>query len=127
MSEPLHLECLVNGRRPPTLPDTGRVPRLSRLLALALHLDRLVRSGAIRSYAEIASLGHVSRARVSQIASLLQLAPDIQEEILFLPNVERGREPLRLRNVLPITLVVDWRQQRKLWRALQTHAGTAAC
>jgi len=94
------------------------VPRLSRLLALALRLEEQVRSGAIRNYTELAHLGHVSRARISQILNLLLLAPDIQEEILFLPNVERGRELLRMRQVLPITVILDWRQQRRLWRAL---------
>ena len=107
------------GRRPEPPKTAGRVPRLSRLLALALRLDEQVRSGAIRNYTELAHLGHVSRARISQILNLLLLAPDIQEEILFLPNVERGREPLRLRQVLPITAVACWRQQRRLWQELK--------
>jgi hypothetical protein len=58
---------------------SGRVPRVSRLLALALRLDRLVHAGAIADYATLARLGHVSRARVSQILGLVLLAPDIQE------------------------------------------------
>jgi hypothetical protein len=62
----------------------GRAPRIARLLALAHKLDGLVRSGAVRDYAELARLGHVSAARVTQIMVLLQLAPPIQEYILFL-------------------------------------------
>src|SRR3954449_6467272 len=97
----------------------GRVPRLSRLLALAWRMQQLVRSGTVRNYTELATLGHVSRARVSQIENLLLLAPDIQEEILFLPEVKGGREPLRLRQVLPITVVLCWKKQRRMWRELK--------
>lgn len=107
------------GRRPDRPKVPGRVPRLSRLLALAVRMDELLRTGAVVNYTEPARLGHVSRARISQILNLLLLAPDIQEEILFLPNVERGREPLRMRQVLPITVIPCWRAQRKLWQALK--------
>jgi hypothetical protein len=71
--------------------EAGRVPRVSRLMALAMRFDELIRSGQVTGYAELARLGHVTRARVSQIASLLGLAPDLQEEILFLPRTLRGR------------------------------------
>jgi hypothetical protein len=57
----------------------GRVPRVSRLLALALRLDELVRAGVIPDYATLAELAHVSRARISQIMNLLVLAPDNPE------------------------------------------------
>jgi hypothetical protein len=33
-------------------------------MALALHFEELVRSGAVRDYAELARLGQVSRARI---------------------------------------------------------------
>ncbi len=61
----------------------GRPPRIARLVALAHKLDALVRSGAI-SYAELARLGHISPARLTQIMVLVHLAPAIQEYILFL-------------------------------------------
>jgi hypothetical protein len=47
----------------------------------------------------LADLGHVTRARVCQIMNLLQLAPDIQEAILFLPRVEGGRDPIKERRL----------------------------
>jgi hypothetical protein len=62
----------------------GRPPRIARLLALAHKLDALVRSGAIAGYAELARLGLISPARLTQIMALLHLAPSIQESILFL-------------------------------------------
>ncbi len=61
----------------------GRPPRIARLVALAHKLDALVRSGAI-PYAELARLGHISPARLTQIMVLVHLAPAIQEYILFL-------------------------------------------
>jgi hypothetical protein len=96
----------------------GRVPRVSRLMALALRFDELVRTGQVGSFSAVASLGHVTRARVSQIASLLHLAPDIQEALLFLPPTVRGRDPIILADLMPIAAAFDWRKQRRLWRRL---------
>jgi hypothetical protein len=96
----------------------GRVPRVARLMALALRFDELVRSGQVASYSALASLGQVTRARVSQIMNLLGLAPDFQEALLFLPPTERGRDPIILADLMPITATIDWRKQRRLWRQL---------
>jgi hypothetical protein len=96
----------------------GRVPRVSRLMALALRLDELVRTGPIGSYRELALLGQVTRARVSQIVNLLYLAPDIQEALLFLPPTQHGRDPIILADLLPIAAQIDWRKQRRRWRQL---------
>jgi hypothetical protein len=71
-------QAAAPGMAPPTVPR-GRVPRISRLLALALRLDELVRTGAVADYATLAELAHVSRARISQILNLLVLAPDNPE------------------------------------------------
>jgi hypothetical protein len=107
---------------PPPVPR-GRVPRVSRLLALALRLDELVRAGVIDDYATLAELAHVSRAGISQILNLLVLAPDIQETLLFLPRTLRGRDSLHLRQLQPLAAVLDWRQQRSLWHTLQANKG----
>ena len=108
---------LRSGAAAPSLPP-GRVPRVARLMALALRFDELVRTGQIGSYSALASLGHVTRARVCQVMSLLGLAPDIQEALLFLPPTQRGRDPLILADLLPIAAALDWRKQRRLWRQL---------
>jgi hypothetical protein len=63
------------------------IPRIARLLALAIRLEALIRQRRIRDYAEIARRGRVSRARMSQIVKLLDLAPDIQEQIPFYHRV----------------------------------------
>lgn len=103
----------------------GRVPRVARLLALAHQIEGLVRSGQVRDYAEVARLGHVTRARVSQIVSLLNLAPTIQEALLFLPRVEAGDEPLALRHLLPVAAEPDWGRQLRAWKALQKSSESA--
>lgn len=108
------------GENPAAAAPSGRVPRVSRLMALAIRFDGLVRRGEVADQAELARLGHVTRARVTQIMNLLALAPDIQEELLFLPTVERGRDPLVLRDLLPIAAEPNWQRQRRLWRMLVT-------
>jgi hypothetical protein len=94
----------------PTLPAPGRVPRVARLMALALKFDRLIRDGAVADQAELARLGHVTRARTSPIMNL-HLAPDTQEALLFLPVVERGRDPIVLRDLQSIAMTPEWRKQ----------------
>ena len=96
----------------------GRVPRVARLLALALHFAEQIRRGALSSYVELADLGHVSRARISQIMNLTNLSPEIQEAILFLPRTVRGRDALHLRLLQPIAAAIDWKKQRRLWKDL---------
>ena len=104
----------------PAAPVPGRVPRVARLMALALKFDRLIREGAVADQAELARLGHVTRARLTQVMNLTLLAPHIQESLLFLPLVERGRDPIVLRDLQPIAMTLDWRKQRRAWAALST-------
>jgi hypothetical protein len=120
-----HIDRRNKGRQqmqagqPPRMPcERGRVPRVAKLLALAHRFEGLVRNGEVADYAELARLGRVSRARISQVMSLLSLAPDLQEQVLFLPRTERGRDTIQMRHLLPIAQVPDWKIQRQLWGAL---------
>ena len=97
---------------------TGRVPRVTRLMALAIRLEHLVCSGQVDDYATLASLGHVTRARITQITNLTLLAPDVQEAVLFLPRVHRGPDPITERDLRPIVAQPDWQKQRQMWRRL---------
>ncbi len=97
----------------------GRVPRIARLLALAWKCEELVRNGTVADYATAARLGHITRARMSQIMNLIHLAPDIQEEILFLPAVQEGRDPIILQQLQPIAKLTHWNAQRKAWAKLR--------
>jgi hypothetical protein len=85
-------------------------------MALAIRFERLVREGKARDYAELARLGRVTRARLSQIMNLLNLAPDIQEEILFLPKTVFGRDPISEHDIRPIAAEIEWRKQREIWK-----------
>lgn len=110
---------MENGPRPQRAIKPDRVPRVARLMALAIRFERLLRDGVIESYSELAALGHVTRARISQIMNLLNLAPDIQEAILFLPRTEHGHDPIHLRQLQSIAAVPDWRRQRGMWLGLR--------
>ncbi len=55
--------------------------------------------------------------------NLLQLAPDIQEAILFLPRTIKGRDSIREIMVRPIAAQADWRNQRRLWKCLAFDQG----
>lgn len=111
------------GHSAPAAVRPYRVPRISRLMALALRIEELIEHGTIRDYAEAARLGHVSRARMTQIINLLNLAPDIIEEILFLPRIKKGRDPFTERDLRPITSLLNWKKQRQAWKALRVDRG----
>ena len=96
----------------------GRIPRVSRFLALAIRLDELVRHGHAPNFSAIARLGYVSTTRISQLMKLTLLAPDIQEAVLFLPPVARGRDPVTENDLRPIAAEPDWNDQRRLWKPL---------
>jgi hypothetical protein len=51
--------------------------------------------------------------------NLLYLAPDIQEELLFLPPVENDRDPLVRRDLLTIATITEWRAQRRTWKRVR--------
>jgi len=99
---------------PDTLVEPGRVPRISRLMALAIRLERLLNEGVARDYADLARLGSVTRARLTQIMNLTLLAPDIQEKLLHLPRTLHGRDPIAEPQLRAIAAIPDWRKQRRI-------------
>jgi len=98
-------------------PPVGRVPRVSKLMALAIRFDGLLRDGVVSDQSELARLAKVTQPRMTQIMNLLHLAPDIQEEVLFLPLVTTGKPAIHEKLLRPITAEVDWDKQREMWRA----------
>ena len=132
MSRPITIESTIHfhragrgsrkeirqGAAPEPPQQLGRVPRISRLMALAIRFEHLIRAGQIADYAELARLGHVTRARITQVMNLLLLAPDLQEQLLFLPHIQGGRELIHLRELQPIAATWDWSRQRRLWMNL---------
>ena len=98
----------------------GRVPRISKLMALAIRFEKLIEEGDVDSFAQLARLGHVSRARITQIMDLRLLAPDIQEGVLHLPRVFSGRKTFTEKDIRPICTEPLWAEQREMWERLQS-------
>lgn len=74
---------VINPGPPPAQPAShGRIPRVSKLMALAIRFDQVLTNGEVASMSELARLAHVTQPRMTQIMNLLHLAPDIQEELL---------------------------------------------
>ena len=61
----------------------------------------------------------MSRPRLSQIMQLAQLAPDIQEQVLFLPPTLEGPDRVFESQLRGIARVIDWDKQKELFRTLQ--------
>lgn len=97
---------------------SGRVPRITRLMALAIRIQALVREGAAGSYRDLAEAGRISPARISQILRLADLAPSIQEELLFLPRVLKGEDPVTEKDLREVARLTDWQSQRERFDAL---------
>lgn len=94
-----------------------RLPRVARLMALAIKYDGMVSRGELQDYADVARLGYITRARATQIMNLLHLAPDIQERLLLLDGGPASPK-ITERELRTIAGSVYWKEQRKLWRSL---------
>lgn len=106
---------IIDAPRPKAEVQPGRIPRISRLMALAIHGDRLIREGKVKDLSELAGVCHVTQPRMTQIMNLNHLAPDIQESLLFLPRITNGREPIHERMLRPIAAEVKWTEQRRVF------------
>jgi hypothetical protein len=78
---------------------------------LGHHFEGLVRDGIVRDYADIGRRTGLTRARVTQIANLTLLAPDIQEAILDM-QVTGGEDPVHERSLRAVVAESEWRRQR---------------
>jgi hypothetical protein len=110
------------GGQPDMNSDAGsrpRIPRITRLMALAIKFQDMVDRGEVRDYADLARLGYVTRARITQIMNLLNLAPEIQEQLL-LPAQPTAR--ICERHLRRIVDSPDWNDQREGWATLQVQS-----
>jgi hypothetical protein len=98
---------------------SGRLPRVTQVLALAIHFAEMIRQGEAKDYAELARLAGLCRERISQVMRLTYLAPDIQVELLYLPSTPTGRFPISETTMRRIANLLSWRDQRELWGRLQ--------
>jgi site-specific DNA recombinase len=107
----------VSSQKQQAQPVGASLPRITRLMALAIRFESLLRKGVVKDYSELARLGGVSRARITQIMNMRNLAPAIQERLLFLPA---GESPVQERAMRRITEEKDWRRQLKMFGEFQT-------
>lgn len=107
---------VVNEPAPPA--PTVRVPRIAKLMALAIHFDQSIHEGKVADQSELARLIHVTQPRLTQIMNLNHLAPDVQEQLLHLPAAERGRERIHERVLRPVVAEMNWSVQRVMWNEI---------
>jgi hypothetical protein len=96
------------------VPSPGPVyspARVAITLAFAHKIRHAILSGEIQDQAEAARKLGLTRARLSQILDLTNLAPDIQEEILFLEAID-SRTPLSERALRGVLRFTAWDEQR---------------
>ncbi len=99
----------------------GRVPRISKLMALAIRYDQMLNEGVVQSQTELAELLHVSQPRMTQIMNLLHLSPEIQEEILMLPLRYSGKDELFERDLRGLVQLTSWDNQQSLFIQIARH------
>ena len=120
----VHFQAVAKGRKEvrrgnrPEQPK-ARIPRITRLMALAIHFDQMLRERKVKDLAELARLGQVSRARVTQVMNLLNLTPEIQEDLLFFTPAKTGREWMTERVLRTVIPVVNWGRQAQLLHAMR--------
>lgn len=117
----LHTTKRLPGAESPSSPpsSSGRLPRVTQVLALAIQFQDMIDRGDAQDYADLARLGCLTRERMSQIMELVWLAPDIQREILEFPTTATSRFPVSEVAVRRIADRLRWLDQRVLWTNLK--------
>ena len=103
---------------PPAASAPGRIPRIAKLMALAIRCEQLLRSGAVPDATTMARLAHVSQPRMTQILNLTLLAPDIQEALLCQPAMVAGKAELHEKALRTLCSLTLWSRQRAMWTAM---------
>ncbi len=101
-----------------------RPARVAVMLALAHKIREAISNGKAQSQADVAGQVGLTRARITQQLDLLRLAPDLQEQILFLVAID-GAEPLTARQLRPLTRAAHWADQRAAFDGLAAARGRA--
>ena len=112
---PLHLKrdrrarkVVANGEAPEVREP---VPRIARLLALAHKWEAMARRGEIKNHTDLACRTKLTVARISQIANLIFLSPDIQDQVLHSEDLTVPSEH-QLRHLVAPPL---WDDQHRTW------------
>lgn len=113
-----HCRQRVGSPKPKKSIAPAKLPHITKLMALAIRLEHLLASGQVKDQAEIARVAGITRARVTQILNLTNLAPDIQQAILDLEPTTDPDPRFREREVRTIAIQPNWETQRVLWKRL---------
>ena len=105
-------------REPATPAPTSRPLRVARMLARAHEMQAMIDRRDVRDRTELAERLGFTKARVTQLMDLLLLAPDIQEELLFL-QVSAGRDRIHEHAMRQVVGTLIWTEQRARWAALR--------
>jgi len=101
------------------LPNSGSIPRVKRILALAYHYDKILAENPNISQNILASLLPITRARFTQILNLNFLSNRIKTEIMNLPNTIKGKDRISTKVVVKITQELDWERQEEMWKKMK--------
>src|SRR5258708_7223966 len=117
VSAPLHRLRIRHGQgfvkqAPIVRLPVRRPARVAIMLALAHAIDAAISAGKLRDQSEAAQRLGLTPPRITQLLALLQLAPDLQERVLFLEAVD-GLEPVTERELRPLTRLLCWDDQRQ--------------
>ena len=96
----------------------SRLPRITRLMALAIKYEQLLKSGEIYGQEALARLAGIDRSLISRILRLRLLSPRIQEQLLNLSEITKGREELGLTKLIPLTRIHSWSKQETAFAEL---------
>lgn len=92
-----------------------KLQRITRLMALAIRFDEMIRTNEANDLVDLARRAKVSQPRMSQIMALNLLAPDIQKSLLDLPPLKVGKPFLHEKRLRSLTGIIDWDVQREEW------------
>jgi len=96
----------------------GKIPIVSRMMALAIFYEQLIKNGKIKSFSDIGRLENVSQQRVSQIMSLLYLSPKLQNKILTLPMQFPYSKFISTEKCIQIAKIIDFERQEELFERI---------
>jgi len=111
------VNAAAKARRPAKHVREPRPPHVIELLQRAQEWHRQLEAGEVRTQAEIAQREGITRARVTQVMSLLRLAREIQEHVLSLPDTVR-RPAITERALRPIAQLQEVNEQRARFEEL---------
>jgi hypothetical protein len=96
-------------------PERPVSTRLGRVMALAIFFEDLLKKRQVQDFVALGRRAGISTSRVSQILKLRNLAPALQERILFMTENESKINEIALRRIAEETV---WERQSKAFHQL---------